>query len=249
MENLKHKKLVLATDLDGTFLGGDAEARSGLYEFVENNREWLGLVFVTGRDLAFISEITAKDVPVPDLIIGDVGTTVVCGQTHAPLDAVDQWISERWGGPETAETHVAGAPGLRKQTGFGGQRLSYYYDDEAAAREIAIALEAEGYDVLMSDGVYFDILPRGVQKGPTLLKVIDLLDLSADAVFVAGDTLNDRSLFETGIDGVVVGNAEARLLEAVSELTNVYCASGNGAAGVFEGLHHKLSKSKFKEAI
>lgn len=249
MEQLKHKKLVLATDLDGTFLGGDGDERASLYDFVAANRDWLGLVFVTGRDLDFISDITAKDVPVPDLIIGDVGTTVVCGRTHTPLETVNQWISACWGGPEAAQRHVANVPALREQTGFGGRRLSYYYDDEQAARTVAAALDADGYDVLMSDGIYFDILPRGVQKGPTLLKVIDLLALDADAVFVAGDTLNDRSLFETGLDGVVVGNAEAGLVQAVCHLSNVYCADGNGAAGVFEGLQHKLSQSKFKEAI
>ena len=78
MPDLTQKHVVLATDLDGTFLGGTPQQKDDLYNYIEKNREWLGLVFVTGRDLDFIDEITQKDVPRPDAVIGDVGTTVRC---------------------------------------------------------------------------------------------------------------------------------------------------------------------------
>ena len=48
--DISEKKLVLATDLDGTFLGGSDEQRSSLYSWIEANRAQVGLIFVTGRD-------------------------------------------------------------------------------------------------------------------------------------------------------------------------------------------------------
>jgi HAD superfamily hydrolase (TIGR01484 family) len=240
MPDLTQKHVVLATDLDGTFLGGTPQQKDDLYNYIEKNREWLGLVFVTGRDLDFIDEITQKDVPRPDAVIGDVGTTVVSGIDFSPIDAVETWIDERWKGADHASRILGDAPHLKLQEGFGGRRVSYFYEDEAAAKVSAEALEAEGYDVLMSDGIYFDILPRGVQKGPTLKQFIAAHDLPAQKILVAGDTLNDRSLFETGMDGVVVANAEEALLASISGLPNVHFSEFDGAGGVFDGLQRKL---------
>ena len=51
--------LVLATDLDGTFLGGSETARRRLYSWIEANRDEVGLIFVTGRDPGFIRDLNA----------------------------------------------------------------------------------------------------------------------------------------------------------------------------------------------
>ncbi|ADM10720.1 alpha,alpha-trehalose-phosphate synthase [Parvularcula bermudensis HTCC2503] len=241
MTDLAGKSTILATDLDGTFLGGDDEQRRTLYDFVEANRDWLGLVFVTGRDLEFIKEITAADVPTPDLIIGDVGTTVVQGDGHAPVTAVEDWIDEKWTGADEIAALAKAQPFLRLQDVFGGRRLSYFYDDGDRAEELAEAIRGKGFDVIISDGIYFDVLPKGIQKGPTLERTLAHYDLPRDAVLVAGDTLNDLSLFHTGLDGVVVGNAEAKLKEAVQGLQNVYHSPHHGAGGVHDALHRKIN--------
>ncbi|HEX5776910.1 MAG TPA: HAD family hydrolase, partial [Caulobacteraceae bacterium] len=46
--------LVLATDLDGTFLGGSEPERRALYDHLAA-RDDVMLVFVTGRDIDFIA--------------------------------------------------------------------------------------------------------------------------------------------------------------------------------------------------
>ena len=56
-------RMVLATDLDGTFLGGSEEDRQRLYRWIESNRDSVGLIFVTGRDPRFIRELCAGGVP------------------------------------------------------------------------------------------------------------------------------------------------------------------------------------------
>ncbi|MBI1262916.1 MAG: HAD hydrolase family protein [Rhizobiales bacterium] len=245
---MRRKELVLATDLDGTFLGGSEDERAALYAFIKANRDRMGLIFVTGRDVDFIRYITtSENVPAPDLIIGDVGTTIVSGIDYEPFAPVDSWIEDRWPGPSAAEAALADCDHLKKQEVFGGRRVSYFYCDETAARQIARDVEECGYDVLMSAGVFFDVLPRGIQKGPTLMKAIDALEIDPAKVLVAGDTLNDLSLFKTGLDGVAVGNSEPLLLQALSGLDTVYYPTGEGAAGVLDAIHRKFNARNAKE--
>lgn len=54
---------------------------------------------------------------------------------------------------------------------------------------------------------------------------------------MAGDTLNDLSLFQTGLQGVIVANREPLLAEAAQGLANVHWSQKDGAAGVLEALH------------
>ena len=55
-------------------------------------------------------------------------------------------------------------------------------------------------------------------------------------MLVAGDTLNDLSLFETGLKGVAVGNSEQGLMEKVAGRDNVHVAQSHGAGGVLEAI-------------
>lgn len=48
--------------------------------------------------------------------------------------------------------------------------------------------------------------------------------------------MNDLSLFETGLKGVAVGNAEPRLREAIADFDNVYRATRAGAGGILEAI-------------
>jgi hydroxymethylpyrimidine pyrophosphatase-like HAD family hydrolase len=117
-----------------------------------------------------------------------------------------------------------------------GRRVSYYFTDALRAQEAKSEVESAGYDALLSDDVYFDVLPRGVRKGSTLLRALDALALNPEDVLVAGDTLNDLSLFETGLHGVAVANSEPALKEAVKSLPRVRCSSEPGAAGILQAL-------------
>ena len=82
------------------------------------------------------------------------------------------------------------------------------------------------------------MLPPGIAKGPTLLRLIDHLALDRARVLVAGDTLNDLSLFETGLAGVAVGNSEPALKQRLGTRETVYHSQGDGAAGILEAIHH-----------
>lgn len=233
------RPLLLATDLDGTFLGGDQHDRQSLYDFIEQNRENIRLVFVTGRDLPFVEKLWLSGlVPRADDVIGDVGTTVVCGATLQPHAELHEWIQSCWGDAfPMIEALVANSPGLRLQPPpMGRCRASYYYNPHVLDTTVIQRLEGAGFDVLLSDNVYLDVLPRGVNKGTTLARFVEIISAEKERVLVAGDTMNDFSLFETGYNGVVVGGAETALVERTENSPSVLHASSVGAGGIIEAL-------------
>jgi HAD superfamily hydrolase (TIGR01484 family) len=232
--------LVLATDLDGTFLGGSDRQKAEFYEYLQKYRDRLLLVFVTGRDLEFVQGLCQNPkFPKPDYIIGDVGTTIVHGDTLKPLESVQGWVSEIWGNAnERVKAMMANEPGIELQSGTGPRRVSYYYKPEELQQSTVQKVIDAGFDCILSADVYLDVMPKGVSKGPTLLKFIQLLGLNADNVIPAGDTLNDLSLFKTGLKGIAVGNAEPKLVEKIQTMDNVYHSPHPGTAGIWDGLKH-----------
>jgi hypothetical protein len=172
------------------------------------------------------------------MIIGDVGTSVVVGPEWTPHAATEAWIDECWPGPQRATEILARRPNLARQRVYGGRRVSYFYADAKEAEAAQADIEAAGYAALLSANVFFDVLPRGVNKGRTLLRLMEHEGFRKERVLCAGDTLNDLSLFETGLRGVAVGNAEPSLRAAIAGLDNVYSATREGAGGIVEAIMH-----------
>ncbi|MGC9504633.1 HAD-IIB family hydrolase [Baaleninema sp.] len=232
--------LILATDLDGTFLGGSESDRAEFYQYLQRHRDRVLLIFVTGRDLGLVQELYEEpEFPRPDYIIGDVGTSVTCGKTFEPLAEVQNWISDRW---QKANARVKalleGEPGLSLQPVEPEYRVSYYYDRETFRDSTLEKLEQAGFDAILSADRFLDVMPKGVAKGPTLLRTLQSLAVDTDNTVVAGDTLNDLSLFDTGLKGIAVGNAEPKLIDRVQLMPHVYRSQHPGAAGIWDGLKY-----------
>ena len=237
---LATRRFTLATDLDGTFLGGSEADRHRLYDWIETNRDTVGLIFVTGRDPKFIAEMCkAGALPWPEFVVGDVGTTIaqVSEQAITPIAALEEDIAALWGdrGDKVREK-LAGAPGLTLQPTEFRYRVSYDLDPEAFDEGAKTRVEAMGLDWLISDNRYFDVLPKGVSKGPSIRRLVDHLGMDESRVLVAGDTLNDLSMLECGLPAVAVGNSEPELVSRVAHLPQVHYATGHGAAGIMEAI-------------
>ena len=164
-------------DLDGTFLGGTETARQGLYRWIEQNREQVGLIFVTGREPRFVRDLCRSGkVPRPDFVVGDVGTTVARMEKElllAPIAELEEEIASAWGDAgNPVQAKLRGVAGLTAQsTGF-RYRMSYDMDP-ARFDNRALDIVAEmGLDALISDNRFFDVLPKGVSKGPSLLRLL-----------------------------------------------------------------------------
>ena len=230
----------LATDLDGTFLGGSQADRRALYAAIDARRDRMGLIFVTGRDPDFIEGLCGSgEVPWPDYVIGDVGTTIAAieDQRVTPLAALEAPIAQAWGDRGAAvRAALDGAAGLTLQPTPFRHRVSYDYDPESYDGAAQAAVAAMGLDWLISADRYFDVLPPGVSKGPSLKRLVAHLGLAPARVLAAGDTLNDLSMFDVGVPAVAVGGSEAGLLAQVADRPHVHVARGVGAAGIAEAL-------------
>ena len=237
------KDFVLATDLDGTFLGGTDDARAAFYGWIEENRDSVGLIFVTGRDPAFIKELVeVHGVPRPEYVIGDVGTTIAkmdADLSITPIEALEHDISAAWNdaGPRVREA-LNLFDGITLQLTEFRYRLSYDMEPARFDNRIFEIVDGLGLDAIQSDNRYFDVLPRGVSKGPSLLKLISHLNIDADRVLVAGDTLNDLSMLELSLPGVAVGGSEQALLDKIAALDHVHRPSGIGVDGIREAISH-----------
>jgi HAD superfamily hydrolase (TIGR01484 family) len=250
---LSDRTFVLATDLDGTFLGGSEAERVALYEWIEARRDSVGLIFVTGRDPDFIVELTrGTPVPTPDYVVGDVGTTIarVPPEGHVePIPELEAEIAEIWGeAGEAVRAALRDHPGLALQDTPFRYRVSYDMDPatfDPSARRI---VEELGHEALLSADKFFDVLPRGVSKGPSLRRLVTHLGVEERRVLAAGDTLNDLSMLICGLPAVAVGNSEPALLAELPDAPHIHRATAHGAGGIMEAIAAFRLHPDIKEA-
>lgn len=230
--------MLLATDLDGTFLAGPPEDRQRLYQLINAHPE-IKLAFVTGRGLEVVLPILSDPtIPIPDYIVCDVGATVVDGRTRQPVQPLQSEIDARWPGERVVAEAMAAFAGIERQEVPQQRRCSYFCGAADVTPEISRLAATLGCDVLFSADRYLDILPRGTSKGSTLTALVRLSGIDTDAVLVAGDTLNDLSMFQHGFNGVCVGDSEPALLAATRGLSHVLHAERAGCGGILDALAH-----------
>jgi HAD superfamily hydrolase (TIGR01484 family) len=230
--------MLLATDLDGTFLAGSAEDRLRLYQLVNSHPD-IRLAFVTGRGresvLPLLSDPT---LPTPDYIICDVGATVVDGPSQQPIQPLQSQIDALWPGDQAVLDTLGNSQEIERQDVPQERRCSFFCKSDAISEDFRRAVEALGCDLLYSADRYLDVLPRGVNKGSTLARLIAQLGIGADEVLVAGDTFNDLAMYEHGFKGVCVGRSEKLLLDATRGNTRVLHAARPGCGGILEAIEH-----------
>ena len=230
--------MLLATDLDGTFLAGDPEDRLSLYQTIAAHPE-IKLAYVTGRSLEAVLPLLADPtLPQPDYIIADVGATLVHGDSLQPIQPLQSTVDARWPGESQVASAIE-AFGLERQDVPQARRCSYFCTPEQAANpELRTIADELGCDLLYSAGLYLDFLPKGVNKGSSLQALADWLELGHDQVLAAGDTLNDLSMLSASFHGVCVGQSEAALLEATRSHSRTLHANRPGCGGILEAFAH-----------
>ena len=228
--------MIFAFDLDGTFLGGDDQSRQQLYKLVAR-RDDIQLVLSTGRGLESVIPLLADPTfPPAAYIISDVGATVVHGDTLEPVQPLQSIIARQWPGTLEVARSLEHLDYLQRQEVPQERRCSFFADFDDLDDELNEIVDELGCQLLLSAGKYVDVLPPGVNKGSTLRQLVTHEGGSLEDVVVAGDTLNDLSMYEEGFTGIVVGNAEKRLTEQVGDYDHVYVADNPGAEGILEAL-------------
>jgi glucosylglycerol-phosphate synthase len=233
--------MLLATDLDGTFLAGEASERRQLYRLL-GEHPGMRTAWVTGRGLETVLPLLADpSLPRPDYLICDVGATVIATADMQPVQPLQSDIESRWPGEQVVADAMAGFDGLVRQDVPQQRRCSYYCPPEVLQRlraDIDAKAAALACDVLYSADRYLDILPRGNHKGSTLLALTRAAGIEPSRVLVAGDTLNDASMFGIGFRGVCVGGSEPALLAATRAMPDVLHARSAGCGGILEAMRH-----------
>ena len=133
VETAAPPQLILATDLDGTFLAGSAEQRHRLYRLIDQH-PGIQLIFITGRGLeAVMPLLSDPSIPRPDYIVCDVGATVVDGHTLQPLQPLQSMIEAHWPGEHVVAAAMRPYTALQRQDVPQERRCSYFCDPKTLA--------------------------------------------------------------------------------------------------------------------
>ena len=253
------KRLLLCTDLDRTLLpNGQApeseQARTVFTRLVSHDA--VKLVYVTGRDPGLVDEaLTEWEIPEPDLLIADVGTTIAA-RSYGRWEKWFIWedtIARDWTGRSTEDLKdlLNGLSGLTpqedsRQAAF---KLSYYTPPgtagTAGAQDTRERLEAAGVKANVvwslddSSGTgLLDVLPVSATKRLAIEFVMERWRFGLKEVVFSGDSGNDLDVLVSPIPAVLVANASDELRitaqrQARSKRRSkaLYCAKG-GALGM-----------------
>lgn len=261
---------ILATDLDRTLLPNgrwqaDPEAIPLFNELTRRND--VLLVYVTGRNL-HLTEAAIEEFGVryPDVLCGDVGTTIRKydnGAWHFDegWEALVHGASPRWDAGAVRQA-VAGIEGMREQERehLNPFKQSYYVDHDrkqAVLEEVYRRVSDKFDEVIVyswdsQDGKgLLDFLPASATKQTALEYVAQEYRQPIEDVVFCGDSGNDIFPLTAGFSGVLVKNADEQLVEKVrhameqNPALKVYFAKGdfrglNGyyTSGIIEGCYH-----------
>jgi len=233
-------QLVLATDLDGTFLEGDDQTKKVFYSKLSILREQVLLIYTTGRSVETVKNFCRHGyLPFPHFVLGDHGTHIVEGTGFSSVKDLQDPIVSTWNnGNQALRDLLRQEQGIQLQPIDPPYRVAYYYDLHRLESQTLKKITQAGFDFILSCDRYLDILPKGVNKGSSLLNLLQYLKINHDNVITSGDSLNDLPLFQTGLKGIAVGNSEPKLTEIVKQLDNVYHSQLPGLLGIIDGLQH-----------
>ncbi|MGW7052885.1 trehalose-6-phosphate synthase [Streptomyces sp. NPDC054887] len=229
---------MLATDLDGTLLAGSRHERRRLLDALSEDPD-TAVVFATGRGLPSVRALLREDplLPSPQWIIADVGSSVVDATRMTHDRALEAQLRTGWPGAGHVRAALAPFPHLVYQEHVPQEgRCSFYLAAEHLCHELIRAVQALGCSWSYASGRYFDVLPPNAGKGRALELLARRLAWPRSGMLVAGDSLNDLSLFRLGTPAVVVANAEPALRAQAPAGTLIHHSALEGAAAVLEGL-------------
>lgn len=231
---------LLAADLDGTLLG-DEEGEARFKAFVQAYSSSFYLAFVTGRPLQSVKElIREKRLPECDYISSSVGTELFSYKNTA--NTKNQKYAAQVSGEWDIEIiyTLGQGEGIRRQEFEYGQppfQAGFYWDgqQESLAAFYKRLEKIKGCRILPSSRTYIDVFPDCMGKGEVVRFLLKELKLDPARIVVAGDSGNDKEMFETGFKGIIPCNATDELKLTACELWH-YQSPFPGAHGVLDGL-------------
>jgi len=228
------ERILICTDLDRTLLPNGSALESPqarpMFKSVVARPEVL-LAYVSGRHKALVEEAIAEyDLPQPDFVIGDVGTTLYEVKQNRWL-ASEAWAAEiapDWAGYDHARLQalLAGFSGLTPQEAAKQNRfkLSYYLPADTDTAPLLADMQtllrtkdirAEliySVDEAEQTGL-LDVLPASATKFHAVEFLMKQLGMDAAHTVFAGDSGNDLPVMASAIHAVLVANASPEVRE------------------------------------
>jgi sucrose-6F-phosphate phosphohydrolase len=264
------RRFLLCTDLDRTLIPNGVQPESPtakeLFQRLVDRKEST-LAYVTGRHRALIEQAIAEyDLPEPDFIIADVGTTIY----HVDSTGWEQWenweaqIATDWKGFKHDDVYlllnVFPVLKLQEKEKQNRYKLSFYIPLETDSRhlisEMDTRLKLAGikanliWSIDEAKGIgLLDVLPASANKLHAIRFLMQQNDFTLENTVFAGDSGNDLDVLLSNIPAVLVANAgaEVRNHAANANTDTFYVAkggylgmNGNYSAGILEGVAHYL---------
>ncbi|MBD9356906.1 HAD-IIB family hydrolase [Methylomonas albis] len=257
-------RILICTDLDRTLLPNGRQPESpGARDIFRRlvARPEVTLAYVSGRHRELVAEaIHEYDLPAPDWVIGDVGTTIY----RAGAAEWQHWatweddIATDWRGlmAEDLRPLFDDLPNLRlqeeaKQNRF---KLSYYLsvqcDTEVLRQEMASRLQAQCLPASLiysvdetTDTGLLDVLPARATKLHAAEFLMQHQGFDIGNTVFAGDSGNDLPVIVSRIPSVLVANADRAVVEQAQVLIrqNSNQAAFYLARGGFLGMNGNYS--------
>jgi len=236
------RPFLLAADIDGTLVG-DEEGEVFLRRFAADHSDDFYLAVISGRSLESIMQLIGEGrLPKPDYIGSSVGTELLCLDDAANAMGA-RYAAQAPSGWNLEAIYALGeGEGIKRQDFPEGQprfHAGFFWDgrpENLAALRSRLS-GCEDCNIFPSYGQYVDVLPARIGKGGMVRFLQQELNLDPARIVVAGDSGNDREMFETGFRGVVPVNGLDELKDASREKWH-YHSPLPAARGVLDGLAH-----------
>lgn len=232
-------RLLICTDLDRTLLPNGSQPESPLardYFARLVARSEVTLAYVSGRHRGLVEDaILDYQLPLPDWVIGDVGTTIYqvrAGEWHH-WPEWEQAIAADWQGAKAGDLrHLftdLSPLRLQEESKQNAYKLSYYLplpiDISALQREMTQRLNTRNLTASLIYSVdetacagLLDVLPARATK----LHAVELLmrhqGFDINNIVFAGDSGNDIPVLASAIPSVLVANAAQEVVEQAHSL-------------------------------
>lgn len=236
------ERLLICTDLDRTLIpnGPQSESAGARDHFAALvARPEVSLAYVSGRHRALVEKaIGGYCLPLPDFVVGDVGTTIYQVGSERAWQRQTSWeeeIARDWGGRSHADLKglLQDLPDLRPQecAKQNDYKLSYYLplhsDRDALSAVIRHRLESAGVKASLIWSVddpkgigLLDILPARASKYHAVEALMKLHGFDYANTVFCGDSGNDIEVLASPIPAVLVANAQPDMRELARRLAD-----------------------------
>lgn len=228
------KRILICTDLDRTLLPNGIQpespgARAAFARLVA--RPEVTLAYVSGRHRKLVeSAIRDYHLPLPEWVIGDVGTTIyqVSAEAWRHWPEWEQTIAADWRGLTASDLRSLFADllplRLQERTKQNRFKLSYYLpvqtDIDALQREMTRRLNGENlaagliYSIDDAANVgLLDVLPTCATKLHAVEFLMRNQGFDVSNTVFAGDSGNDLPVITSAVPSVLVANTDSKVAE------------------------------------